>query len=53
MNPLLVFIITALTGFALGVAGVFVLHGLGWALIAGAISLLLIAGFVRKGLTGD
>lgn len=53
MNPLHVFILTALSGFALAVSGVYVLFGLGWALMAGAGSLLLIAGFVRKGLTGD
>jgi hypothetical protein len=53
MNPLHVFILTALCGFGLAVAGVFILAGLGWALLAGAGSLFLIAGFVRKGLTGD
>lgn len=53
MNPLLIFTITALAGFVLAVAGVYVLLGLGWALLAGACSLLLIAGFLRKGLTGD
>lgn len=53
MNPLHVFILVALTGFGLAVAGVYVLFGLGWSLLAGAGSLLLIAGFVRKGLTGD
>jgi len=53
MNPLLIFILTALAGLALATAGVHVLFGLGWALLAGAASLLLIAGFLRKGLTGD
>jgi hypothetical protein len=53
MNPLLIFTITALMGFGLAVAGVYVLLGLGWALLAGAASLLLIAGFLRKGLTSD
>lgn len=53
MNPLHVFILTALCGFGLAVAGVFILTGLGWALLAGAGSLLLVAGFLRKGLTGD
>lgn len=53
MNPLHVFILTALCGFGLAVAGVYVLVGLGWALLAGAGSLLLIAGFVRRGLTGE
>ncbi|NNA50473.1 MULTISPECIES: hypothetical protein [Pseudomonas] len=53
MNPLLIFILTALAGLALAVSGVYVLLGLGWALLAGAVSLLLIAGFLRKGLTGE
>lgn len=51
MNPLLVYILAALCGFALAVAGIYVLFGLGWSLMAGAGSFLLIAGFVRKGLT--
>jgi len=50
MNPLHFFIMIALCGFAVVVAGVYVLLGLGWALLAGGASLLLIAGFVRKGL---
>ena len=53
MNPLHLFICCALCGFALTVGGVYVLLGLGWALLAGGGALLLIAGFVRKGLTGD
>lgn len=53
MNPLHFFIAAALCGFALAVAGVYVLLGLGWALLAGGGAFLLIAGFVRKGLTGD
>ena len=53
MNPLHVFILSALCGLALGVAGVFILAGLGWSLLAGAGALFLIAGFVRKGLTGE
>lgn len=53
MNPVHIYVLTALAGFAVGICGVFVLFGLGWSLLAGAASLLLIAGFVRKGLTGD
>ncbi|MEN5029098.1 MULTISPECIES: hypothetical protein [Pseudomonas] len=53
MNPLNVYILLALCGFASAVAGVYVLQGLGWALIAGGLSLLSIAGFVRKGLIGE
>lgn len=51
--PLLIFVLSALAGLMLAVAGVFMLSGPGWALIAGAIALLLIAGFVRKGLIGE
>ncbi|GAB6406038.1 hypothetical protein PMHK_34660 [Pseudomonas sp. MHK4] len=53
MNPLHVFILLALCGFGSVVAGVYVLQGLGWALIAGGVALLLLAGFVRKGLISD
>ena len=53
MNPLHIFILTALSGFGLAVAGVYMLLGVGWSLLAGAGALFLIAGFVRKGLTGD
>jgi hypothetical protein len=53
MNPMLIFIFASLTGFGLAVAGVYVLLGLGWALLAAAASLLFISGFLRKGLTSD
>nr|WP_314872161.1 hypothetical protein [uncultured Pseudomonas sp.] len=53
MNPLHLFIFCALCGFFLAVGGVYVLLGTGWALLAGAVALLSIAGFVRKGLIGD
>lgn len=47
-------IITALAlaaiGFVLLVAGVYVLVGTGWALIAGAGSSFAISGFIRQGL---
>ncbi|XRA83177.1 hypothetical protein RPN52_08170 [Pseudomonas putida] len=39
-------------GLLLGVAGVYVLAGLGYALLAAAGSLLVAAGFIRKGLIG-
>lgn len=52
-HGLIIFLITAATGLALGVAGVFVLAGLGWSLLAGACALLLAAGFIRKGLIGE
>lgn len=53
MNPLNIFIASALIGLGLSVAGVYVLLGLGWALLASGSSLLLISGFVRKGLASD
>lgn len=53
MSPLYFFIAAALFGLSLGVAGVYVLLGLGWSLLAAGGALLLVAGFVRKGLTVD
>lgn len=53
MNPLHLFIAIALCGFAVAVGGVYVLLGLGWALLAGGAALLIIAGFIRKGLISD
>lgn len=40
-----------LLGFALLVAGVFILAGIGWALITAAVSLFCVAAFIRRGLT--
>lgn len=48
---LLTFLVAAALGLCLAVAGVFVLVGLGWALLAAGAALLLVAGFIRKGLT--
>jgi hypothetical protein len=50
---LLVFLLAAMAGLCLLVGGVFVLSGLGWALVAGGAAFLVAAGFVRKGLTGE
>lgn len=50
---LLIFLTCSLLGLGLLVAGVFVLLGIGWALLAGGVALLVIAGFIRKGLTSD
>ncbi|MBF8781000.1 hypothetical protein IV505_14885 [Pseudomonas fulva] len=53
MNAATIFyLVTALLGFGLMVAGVFILAGTGWALITAAISLFCIAAFVRRGLVG-
>lgn len=51
MSPLLAFLICALAGFALLCAGVFVLAGTGWAMLAGAFSLFCAATFIRRGMT--
>ncbi|WP_336874522.1 hypothetical protein [Pseudomonas juntendi] len=53
MNALHIFIACALVAFSLACAGVWVLAGTGWALIAGAVSFFSIAGFLRRGLTSD
>lgn len=47
---LLIFLLAAISGLCLLIAGVHLLLGLGWALIAGAGSMFCIAGFLRKGL---
>ncbi|MFW8566161.1 hypothetical protein [Orrella sp. 11846] len=49
-TALTLFILSGLLGLALAVAGVYLLAGSGWALIAGAVSSLLISGFIRRGL---
>lgn len=49
---LIIFLVLAAGGLLLGIAGVYVLAGLGCALLAGAGSLLVAAGFIRKGLIG-
>jgi hypothetical protein len=48
-----VYILIGLLGFGLLVGGVLVLFGAGWALLAGAASCFCVAGFMRKGLTGE
>lgn len=53
MSALIAFIMFALGGLACLCAGVWALLGTGWALIAGGLSLLAIAGFIRRGLIGD
>lgn len=52
-SGLLIFLMCSLLGLGLLVAGVFVLLGTGWALLSGGAALLVIAGFIRKGLTSD
>ncbi|TDV44407.1 hypothetical protein EC919_11479 [Pseudomonas graminis] len=47
---LTLFIVVAVAALCLLVAGVFLLAGLGWSLIAGGAACLVAAGFIRKGL---
>lgn len=52
-NGLILFIVVALAALCSLVGGVFLLAGLGWALIAAGVSFLAAAGFIRKGLTSE
>jgi hypothetical protein len=49
--PLALFIFMALSGSLLAVVGVFILFGLGWSLLAGAVFSFTGASFLRKGMT--
>lgn len=51
MTALIVFIMCALSGFALMTGAVYLLAGIAWALLAGAFSMFCIAGFIRRGMT--
>jgi hypothetical protein len=44
------FVLLSVAGFSLIVSAVYILSGLGWALLACGIVLLLFAGFVMRGL---
>ncbi|UPT34698.1 DUF2514 domain-containing protein [Pseudomonas amygdali] len=46
----IIYLLTAVLGFALAVAGVYVLLGVGWALLAAASSCFAAAAFIRRGL---
>jgi len=48
----ILYLAVAMVGFCLLCAGVFVLTGMGWALITAALSLFCIAAFIRRGLVG-
>lgn len=43
-------IICGMAGLGLLVAGVYILAGLGWALLAGGVSMLVCAAFIRAGI---
>lgn len=49
---LYLFVAAALAGLCAITAGVLVLAGLGWALVAGGTCLLVCAAFIRAGLRG-
>ena len=51
-TALLIFVIAALAGLCLLSAGVYLLAGIGWTMIAGGASLLLCAVFVLMGIRG-
>lgn len=51
MNALICFVLATLAGFGLLCAGVWMLAGTGWALLAGAASMFCIAGFIQRGMT--
>ncbi|ERK99247.1 hypothetical protein O999_12570 [Pseudomonas putida LF54] len=53
MNAFHIFIACALVAFGLACAGVWMLAGTGWALLAGSLSFFCIAGFIRRGLVSD
>ncbi|MEE1866927.1 hypothetical protein [Pseudomonas auratipiscis] len=53
MNAFHYFIICALVAFGLACAGVWMLAGTGWALLAGSISMFSIAAFIRRGLSSE
>lgn len=50
MTALIAFLAASLIGLGLFCAGVFVLAGAGWALLAGSASLLFVAAFIRRGM---
>lgn len=49
MNPILIAFLALGLGAALGIAGVYLLAGLGWALIAGAAPPLVLALIILRG----
>lgn len=51
LSALLWFLLLALAGACLVVAGVYLLAGLGWGLVAGGVLCLVAASFIRRGMT--
>ena len=52
-NGLLIFLLVSLAGLASCCAGVYLLAGLGWSLMASGVSCFAVAGFIRKGLISE
>ncbi len=50
---LTLFLLAAVSGLGLLVAGTFILAGPGWAFVAGGISMLVCAAFLRGGLRAE
>lgn len=53
MSAFTAFLLACLAGFGLLCAGVWLLAGTGWALVAGAGCLFAIAGFIRRGMIDE
>ncbi|WP_170162254.1 hypothetical protein [Stutzerimonas nitrititolerans] len=53
MSALTAFLLASLAGFGLLCAGVWMLAGTAWALLAGAFSMFCVAGFIRRGITSE
>nr|WP_288355822.1 hypothetical protein [uncultured Pseudomonas sp.] len=47
----ILYLLCASLGVGLAVAGVYILLGLGWALLTGAVACFAAAAFIRRGLT--
>ncbi len=50
MLPIVIAAICAVTGIGMAVAGVYVLAGIGWALLAAAAPMLMLAAVLTRGL---
>lgn len=53
MSALTAFLLASLAGFGLLCAGVWMLAGTAWTLLAGAFSMFCVAGFIRRGITSE
>lgn len=51
-KPILIMIFAAVIGVSMVAAGVYVLAGIGWALLVGAVPFLALSAVLMRGLTG-